>query len=57
MKLEYRYGQTYFNDLHLGDMITTCGGEYRIVSSEDIDKNGYLKTNTTISIKLHNESE
>ena len=36
MKLEYKYGQTYFTDLHIGDIIPTCGGEYIIISAEDI---------------------
>lgn len=54
MKLEYRYGQTYLTDLHPGDMIPTCGGDYRIISAEDIDTNGYLKTNITISNKVDN---
>lgn len=52
MKLEYRYGQTYLIDLHPGDMIPTCGGEYRVISAEDIDENDCLKTNTTISNKI-----
>ena len=51
MRLEYKYGQTYFTDLHIGDMIPTWGGEYRIISAKDIDENGCLKTNTTISNK------
>ena len=54
MKLEYNYGQTYRTDLHPGDMIPTCGGEYRIISAEDIDENGSLKTNITISNKVDN---
>lgn len=45
MKLEYRYDQTYLIDLHPGDMVPTCGGNYRIISAEDIDENGCLKTN------------
>lgn len=57
MKLEYRYGQTYFTDLHPGDMIPTCGGDYRIISTEDIDENGCLKTNTTISNKLEDRKD
>ena len=52
MKLGYRYGQTYLTDLHLGDMIPTWGWEYRIISANDIDENGCLKTNTTISNKI-----
>ena len=38
MKLEEKYVQTYFPDLHLGD----------------IDENGSLKTNLTISNKIKN---
>ena len=45
MKLEDKYGQTYFTDLHPGDMIPTCDGDY-------IDENGSLKTNLTISNKI-----
>lgn len=52
MKLEYRYGQTYLTDLRIGDIIPTFGGEYRIISANDIDENGCLKTNTTISNKI-----
>ena len=54
MKLEYRYGQTYFTDLHPGDMIPTCGGEYITISPEDIDGNGCLTTNLTISNEIKN---
>lgn len=56
MKLEYRYGQTYFTDLHPGDMIPTWGGDYRIITAEDIDENGCLKINTTISNKIGDKS-
>ena len=52
MKLEYRYGQTYFNDLHPGDMIPTCSEDYRIIMDKDIDENGSLKTNLTISNEI-----
>lgn len=38
-----------------GDMVPTCGGEYRIISAEDIDENGCLKTNTTISNKVEDK--
>lgn len=54
MKLEYKYGQTYFTDLHSGDMIPTWCGDYRIISAEDIDENGCLKTNSTISNEIKN---
>ena len=54
MRLEYKYGQTYFTDLHQGDMIPTCGEDYIIISDKDIDENGSLKTNTTISNKIKN---
>ena len=57
MKLEYRYGQTYFTDLHPGDMIPTWGGDYRIITAEDIDENGCLKTTITISNKLDNTKD
>ena len=57
MKLEYRYGQTYLTDLHPGDMVSTCGGEYRIITAEDIDENGCLKTNTTISNKIEDRED
>ena len=52
MKLEYKYGQTYFTDLHPGDMIPDCGGEYITISPEDIDGNGCLTTNSTISNEI-----
>ena len=57
MKLEYKYGQTYFTDLHPGDMIPIYSGDYRIISAEDIDENGCLKTNTTISNKLEDRKD
>lgn len=57
MKLEYKYGQTYLTDLHLGDIIPTYGGDYKVIVAEDIDEKGCLKTNTTISTKLHNRGE
>ena len=57
MKLGYRYSQPYLTDLHTGDMIPTWGGDYRIISSEDIDENGCLKTNTTISNKLEDRKD
>lgn len=57
MKLEYRYGQVYLTDLHPGDIIPTWDGDYRIISVEDIDENGRLKTNTTIFNKIEDKSE
>ena len=57
MKLDYRYGPTYLIDLLPGDMIPTWGGEYRIISAKDIDENGCLKTNTTISNKLEDRKD
>ena len=57
MKLEYKYGQPYLTDLHPWDTIPTCGGEYIIISAEDIDENGCLKTNTTISNKLEDRKD
>lgn len=57
MKLEYRYGQTYLTDLHLGDIVPISNKEYKVIVAEDIDEKDCLKTNTTFSTKLHNESE
>lgn len=57
MKLEDKYGQTYLTDLHQGDMVPTCCGDYRIISAEDIDENGCLKTNTTISNKIEDRKD
>ena len=57
MKLEDKYGQTCLTDLHPGDIIPTCGGEYRIITSEDIDEEGCLKTNTTTSNKLEDRED
>ena len=57
MRLEYKYGQPYLTDLHPWDIIPTWGGEYRIISAKDIDENGCLKTNTTISNKLEDRKD
>ena len=54
MKLEYKYGQTYPTDLQPGDMIPTCGGEYITISLKDIDGDGCLTTNSTISNEIKN---
>lgn len=43
MRLEYRYGQIYYTDLHPGDMITVSDGNYRVLTENDIDENGNLK--------------
>lgn len=57
MKLEYQYGKVYFTDLHPGDIIPTWSGDYKIVNVEDIDVNGRLKTNITVSNKIEDKSE
>ena len=57
MKLEYRYGQTYLTDLHIGDIIPTWRGEYRIITAKDTDENGCLKTNITISNKIEDRED
>ncbi len=57
MKLEYRYGQAYYSDLHPGDMIPNGTGDYIIITEKDIDENGCLKSNTKISNTLNTESE
>ena len=43
MRLEYRYGQIYYTDLHPGDMISIPGGSQIILTENDIDEKGYLK--------------
>lgn len=43
MKLEYRYGQVYYTDLHPGDMISVSNGTYIILTENDIDEKGCLK--------------
>ena len=43
MRLEYRYGQIYYTDLHPGDMIPMTDGNYIILTEKDIDANGNLK--------------
>jgi len=43
MKLEYKYGQVYYTDLHPGDMISVADGDYIVLTEKDIDENGHLK--------------
>lgn len=43
MRLEYRYGQIYYSDLHPGDMISMPGGTHIILTENDINEKGYLK--------------
>lgn len=43
MKLEYRYGQIYYTDLHPGDMISISGGIHIVLIENDIDEKGCLK--------------
>ncbi len=43
MKLEYRYGQVYYTDLHPGDMIPVTADNYIVLTENDIDENGNLK--------------
>ncbi len=52
MKLEYRYGQVFWSDLHPGDMISNGCGDYIILTEQDIDENGYLKNNQSINNSL-----
>lgn len=49
MKLEYRYGQAYWTDLHPGDIIPDGCGNYKTLTEEDIDEYGRLKINNTVS--------
>lgn len=43
MRLEYRYGQIYYTDLHSGDIISVADGNYVVLTENDIDENGNLK--------------
>ena len=43
MKLEYRYGQIYYTDLHPGDMISIPGGIHIVLTKNDINEEGCLK--------------
>lgn len=43
MRLEYRYGQIYYTDLHPGDIISITDGNYVVLTEKDIDENGNLK--------------
>jgi len=45
MKLEYRYGQVYYTDLHPGDIISMANNNYKVLTENDIDENGELKQN------------
>ena len=52
MRLEYKYGQIYYTDLHPGDMISVAGGDYIVLTEKDIDDNGQLKNNLQVSNTL-----
>ncbi len=43
MRLEYRYGQIYYSDLHPGDIISVADSNYIVLTENDIDENGNLK--------------
>lgn len=43
MKLEYKYGQIYYTDLHPGDIVSVANGNYIVLTEKDIDENGNLK--------------
>lgn len=49
MKLEYRYGQAYWIDLHPGDIIPDGCGNFKTLTAEDIDEYGRLKVSNTVS--------
>ena len=52
MKLEYKYGQAYWVDLKPGDIISTVCGDFITLKESDIDENGMLKNNVTVSNKI-----
>lgn len=43
MRLEYRYDQIYYTDLHSGDMISVANGQYIILTENDINEKCCLK--------------
>ena len=53
MKLEYKYGQVFWADLHPGDMIPVGSDNYRILTEEDIDENGYLNIKQEVTNTLN----
>lgn len=55
MKLEYRYGQAYWTDLHTGDIIPDGCGNYKTLTEEDIDEYGRLKVINTVSSVLEDD--
>ena len=55
MKLEYRYGQAYWTDLHPGDIIPDGCGNYKTLTEEDIDEYGRLKVINTVSSVLEDD--
>lgn len=60
MKLEYRYGQVYYTDLHPGDMISMANGNYIVLTENDIDENGNLKQSLnqiSNSLKFNKDKE
>lgn len=57
MKLEYRYGQAYWTDLHPGDIIPDGCGNYKTLTEEDIDEYGRLKAINTVSSVLESEDD
>ena len=52
MKLEYKYGQVYWVDLKPGDIIPISCGDFITLKESDIDENGMLKNNVTVSNKI-----
>ena len=57
MKLEYRYGQAYWTDLHPGDVLPDGCGNYKTLTEEDIDEYGRLKVINTVSSVLEDNLE
>ena len=55
MKIECRYGQVYYTDLHPGEMIPDGCGNYIELTEHDIDEYGRLKNNIKLTNSLANE--
>lgn len=55
MKIECKYGQVYYTDLHPGEKIPNGTGGFIELTSDDIDEYGRLKNNIKLSNEIVNE--
>ena len=57
MRLEYKFGEIIFCDLHPGDMIPDGCGGFKTLNEKDIDENGYLNYKQEVTNSLNNLKE